>query len=406
MHAPVRLLASRSLKFGFGILLLNPVFAYAQEATSRSILTIEETPQTETEASNAIENGKESSSPSVTPMTWSGEAPAKLASSSNSAKPASEPVVEIEVVRERFPNGKPRVEKRVTLDAEGNYVNHGDYREFSDRGELLVTGHYQHGQRIGVWAKFLNGTESPLFKTYPFNKMRPPFSSTVEFEADNMHGVWVISDRDKHVAFQIELQQGQRNGTTTVFHPNGQVFQQSTYSNGLLEGVSIEKSQDGKVVREDIYAAGRKQAVDTEHFNNKSVKSVTRYLTASLKLTQPDNWANNTLASFAPVGEKELHGEFVTYYENGQLATKGSYQKGQLHGPYESWFRTGELSASGAYDEGQQNGQWTWRHANGMKRAVASYDKGTPQGETRAWDDKGKSVTTKAASVGSTELIR
>ena len=389
MLSPARLLAMRSSRVALGLSLLciSSQPTIGQEKATQSILMIEE-PSSSTGKSDKPK----------TPMTWSGTAPAKLTASGKGTKPKIIDDPNLELVRDRFPSGKPHVERRVTLDAEGNYVNHGEYRELSEKGELLVTGNYDHGQRIGVWAKFLSGTESQLLKTYPFNKLRAPFSSTVEFEANTMNGVWVISDREKHIACEIQMQHGQRHGATTFYHPNGQVYLQSTYENGVLEGPSIEKNQDGKVVREEIYAAGRKQVVETDNYNNKSVKSVTRYLTATLKVAQPDNWDTNSLATYSAANEKELHGEFVTYYDNGQMASKGSYYLGQLHGPYESWYRTGELSASGAYDRGQQEGDWVWRHANGMKRAVATYEKGTVQGETKAWDEKGKSVSAKSVS--------
>ena len=393
MLSPARIPAIRWSKviLGLPLLYLSSPSVMAQEKVTQSILTIEEpatvTPSAILPSSANVKTDK--------PMSWTGSAPAKLISSGKGSK---SPVVDdpsSELVRDRFPNGKPHIERRVKLDAEGNYVNHGDYRELSEKGELLVTGSYEQGKRVGVWAKFLSGTESPLLKTYPFNKLRTPLSSTVEFDADAMNGVWVISDRDKHIACEIQLQHGQRHGATTFYHPNGQVYLQSTYENGVLEGLSIEKSQDGKVVREEYYSSGRKQVVDTEHFNNKSVKSVTRYLSAVMKVTLPDNWVTTSLATYAAANEKELHGEFVTYHDNGQVATKGSYHEGQLHGPYESWYRTGELSASGAYDHGQQHGDWLWRHANGMKRAVTTYEKGQVQGEIRAWDEKGKAISSK-----------
>ncbi len=398
MLSSVRLLAVRSLKVSIALSLLctSHDFVLGQEKTSQSILTIEEpTPEQTKVLQTSAPSARADRSPKT--MTWSGSVPARLASAGKNRKLpiADDPAAEL--VRDRYPNGKPHVERKVTLDAEGNYVNHGEYRELSEKGELLVTGSYDHGQRTGMWAKFLNGTESPLFKTYPFNKLRPPFSSTVEFEINSMNGVWVISDRDKHIACEIQIQHGQRQGATTLYHPNGQIYLQANYEQGVLEGPSIEKNQDGKVVREEIYTAGRKQIVETENYSNKSVKSVTRYLTATLKVVQPDNWDNNTFANYAAANEKELHGEFVTYHDNGQVATKGSYHLGQLHGPYESWFRTGELSASGAYDHGQQQGDWVWRHGNGMKRAVATYEKGKVQGETRAWDEKGKAISPKSA---------
>ena len=395
MRFPAQMLAFRSARLGLGLTLLSHMAlpALCQEKTPHSILTIEDS-KTESSKSTGTASTK-ATGDAIAPMNWTGSAPTKLTSSGKGPRVTMETDPQSEVVRDRYANGKLRVERRVTLDAEGNYVNHGEYRELSDKGELLVTGTYRNGQRTGVWAKFLSGTESPLFKSYPFNKLRPPFSSSVEFDADKMHGVWIISDRDKRIACQVELHDGQRHGTATVYHPNGQTYLQSSFASGVLDGLNIEKSPEGKVIHEDMFIEGRKLVVDTEHFANKSVKSVTRYLTGVQKVATLDDWNNTTLATYTTVGDKELHGEFVTYHDNGQVATKGNYEHGELHGPYESWYRTGDVAASGAYDHGHQDGDWIWRHANGMKRAVATYDKGEAQGEVRAWDDKGKALSKK-----------
>ncbi len=368
--------------------------ANAQERVARSVLVIEEAASSSPAASRLIKDKAESGSGHG--LTWSGGAPTKLASMRSDNPIHSDSSAEL--VRDRFPNGKVSIERHVALDASGNYVNHGEFRQFNDQGELLVTGQYSQAQRTGSWTKFLSGTESALLKTYPYNKLKMPLVSTVEFDADQMHGVWIITDRDKRVACQIELQHGQRHGLTTIFHPNGQIYQQFSFDNGVLEGVSIEKSAEGKVVREESYLAGRKQIVETDYHANKSVKSVSHYVTGVNRVATRDDWMATTLASTQVVGDKERHGEFITYHDNGKVATKSNYEHGQLHGVYENWFRTGELAASGTYHHGQQDGNWVWRHANGMKRAVATYNQGELKGELRSWDEQGKAQAPQSAS--------
>src|SRR5690349_15541026 len=38
---------------------------------------------------------------------------------------------EVEIVRERYADGKVRIERQVTLDADGDYVNHGAWKQYS-----------------------------------------------------------------------------------------------------------------------------------------------------------------------------------------------------------------------------------------------------------------------------------
>ncbi len=318
-----------------------------------------------------------------------------LASSSKRAQATNSPannavVTTADVVRQRFANGKVHIERMVTQDAEGNFVNHGEYREFNERGELISSGNYSMGKRTGAWFRVVTPAETKTLNSYPFNKFRAPFTSSVEFIDDQMHGVWIITDKDKRIACQIQLHQGVREGSAVLFHSNGQVFSQSEYHNGVLNGMSIEKTAEGKVVREDNFTDGQKLIVDTEHYPNKSIKSVMRYLSDVQQVATKDNWLTTTLATVSGSNEKQMHGEFVTYYDNGQISTKGRYNRGKLDGLYESWYKTGELASSGEYSQGKQVGPWTWRHANGMKRAAATYVDGQVEGKALAWDDAGK----------------
>src|SRR5215207_7339187 len=44
---------------------------------------------------------------------------------------------EIELVRERYADGKVRVERQVTLNNDGNYVNHGTWKMYSPSGDVV-----------------------------------------------------------------------------------------------------------------------------------------------------------------------------------------------------------------------------------------------------------------------------
>src|ERR1700752_3846408 len=67
-----------------------------------------------------------------------------------SPSPAAERPV-VEVFCERYSDGKAKVEREVTTDADGNYVNHGRWRTWDRAGKLVAEGSYDMGQRSGAW---------------------------------------------------------------------------------------------------------------------------------------------------------------------------------------------------------------------------------------------------------------
>ena len=58
-----------------------------------------------------------------------------------------------EVIKERFSNGSVRVEREVTQDTAGIYVNHGMWKTWDERGTLVAQGEFQHGKRTGTSAQ-------------------------------------------------------------------------------------------------------------------------------------------------------------------------------------------------------------------------------------------------------------
>lgn len=302
----------------------------------------------------------------------------------------------LERIRERFPDGKVHVERSVVLDNDGNYVNHGDFREFSPKGDLIASGKYVQGIPDGIWFKVCLATDSKMFTHPPFSKFAAPFQSTVSFSKGAMDGVWTIVDKDNRVVSQIELRDGKRQGTSTFYTPSGKILTQAHYSDGVLHGRTLENSMDGRSVRDEIYSNGQRTEVETQYYPNKAIKSVSHYLSAVQKVIEPDNWMTNHMASLKPVGERVLHGVTKTHYENGQQSSESNYDHGQLHGNYASWYPNGEKSVAGKYEHGVQHGSWVWRHPNGMKRAVAEFVDGQISGKVLAWNDQGKAMTHEA----------
>ena len=318
----------------------------------------------------------------------------QLTLAAKSTGTVSEKPIELatEKIRERFKDGKVHIERNVALDRSGNYVNHGDYEEWNQNGDVVCTGSFQMGQRHGPWIRFYQSKEAKLFGTQPYARFKAPFQSSVEFENGKMNGVWVIVDADRRVVSQIQLHEGTRNGQSAWFYPNGQLMFQADYANGVLNGVFIEKTPEGKVVREESYVDGQRTEIVKEQYANKAPKSETHYLTAAQRVLAQDDWENVTLATYSTEGEHLKHGPYVVYYENGQVKLRGAHERGVASGLFESWHANGEKAVAGWYENGAQHGKWSWWHPNGMRQSIATYDQGKVADEVLAWNEQGKRV--------------
>ncbi len=88
--------------------------------------------------------------------TSDAEAPATLGDEQAAPVPMADeqPTSETEVIKERYPNGSVKIEREVTQDDDGNYVNHGMFKTFDERGNLTAQGEYRNGKRQGTWIRW------------------------------------------------------------------------------------------------------------------------------------------------------------------------------------------------------------------------------------------------------------
>jgi antitoxin component YwqK of YwqJK toxin-antitoxin module len=313
---------------------------------------------------------------------------------------------EVELVRERYQDGKVRIERQVALNGEGNYVNHGAWKMYSPNGDVIAEGQFNFGERIGLWTRWNGQKDSPTFNDFPFNKFKAPFMSQAHFTAGKMDGEWTISDANERKIMIISLKAGERNGPTTVFLPNGKIHSQTSYEYAVPVGDLLELNEkSGQLAHTATYVEGRKVITDTKYFPGtaKQKKSEIMYLAAKTTLQSPDEYWTVKLAKFAADGKDLRHGTSKTWYRSGKPETDGFYQYGKKAGTFTYWHENGQVAATGEYRDDLAEGTWVWWHSNGQKSAIGKYQTGALIGDWRWWNDEGK--LTKQQTYDGTEKV-
>ena len=202
----------------------------------------------------------------------------------NYAEVRTEPGVigEVEVVRERYPDGKVRIERQVTLNGDGNYVDHGAWKQFSTTGDVVAEGQYNFGQRVGSWTRWIGYNDSSLLKEVPFKQFKAPFMSQANFVDGKMDGDWIITDANERKVLTVTFNAGQRNGMATTWLPNGNVYRQMTYHDSVPVGEMLEiNPKTGELAKAATYDNGRKVITRTERYpHGRQMKSEIMYLAA------------------------------------------------------------------------------------------------------------------------------
>ena len=315
---------------------------------------------------------------------------------------AADPAADVELVRERFDNGVIHIEREVTLDVEGNYIRHGKWTEWDERGMKIAHGSYVDNRRHGEWVRLHSGREIALFREAPFNAFQGPFESRAEFDHGEQHGTWTIKDSEGRVVTNWQYDHGRRHGTWVWSYPTGKQMRQIAYVDGLIDGDLIVWDAKGQVADKHVYQKGRRLATKTEQYRSGKKKSEGVYLFAKKTADQPDDWWTAKLAKYATLGGDDRHGRWMTWHENGQVENEGTYQYGLRTGATQWWYPNGQLRLKGAYDGGKPVSTWVWYHANGQKATVGHYALGEPSGDWVYWNDAGRLVQRSDLSLAST----
>lgn len=329
--------------------------------------------------------------------------PSAAAPHSAAAAPEVLEMGKVEVVTERYPDGKIKLEREVGQDAAGNYINQGLYKQYAHSGELVKAGEFLNGKRQGKWTQHLAKDEGHLFSASQDKQWSGPFTSEATFQDGHLHGTWTIKDSRGQNIIQWSFDSGTRAGTWTWWHANGQKHLEATYLNGVLNGEVFEWSPDGKIVSQNSYIDGKCVVKKVGWYTLGQKRYEGTYLCASNMPEATYDWSNTKIATSAsaPAGPDLQHGSWTEWYPGGNKKTEALYDRGVAVGKIIWWYENGQQQAEGEYENGVKSGTWTTWHPNGMRQSLAEFKAGKPVTKELEWSAEGKLVESHAAQTPS-----
>lgn len=304
------------------------------------------------------------------------------------ARTGAEP--EPEVIRERYDNGRVKVERQVVQDQDQNYINHGKWMMWDRQGNVLAEGAYDDNQRAGAWARVYRQRDTQVLTIAPFDQGQLPLTSQADFRDGKLDGKWIIYDANNRQLCEWNFTDGRRDGRSTWWYVNGTKMREINYSGGSIDGELSEWDRTGRQVKRDQFDDGRRLTNRVEDYRDGNRKSAGSVLYPRLVLEKADDWWNCTLATYTQEGRPEKHGKWITWYPHGQRKQEGHYEHDAPHGEFIWWHENGQKSLQANYQEGKKHGTWIWWHANGQKSIQGEYVNDDPSSEWLWWQTTGK----------------
>ena len=298
----------------------------------------------------------------------------------------------VETFTERYPNGKVKIERQVTLDTDGNYVNHGAWKMYNAAGKVVAEGQFALGRRVGIWSRWHDRNDSKVFTQAPFNRFQAPFLSQANFTGGQLDGEWIIYDSAQLKCSQVSIRNGKRHGLAVVWTTNGKILRQSSYDQGVPVGDVLQLNpQSGDVGRAATYVKGRQVVSKATNYNRGGPKKTqSQYLAPKTVEISPDDYWNVRFAEYETQGEHLRHGPSQAWHSNGQLQLSGKYDYDKRVGHFVYWHPNGQKAAEGEFANDVEVGTWVWWHENGQKAAIGQYDAGSLVGRWRWWNENGR----------------
>jgi antitoxin component YwqK of YwqJK toxin-antitoxin module len=295
-----------------------------------------------------------------------------------------------DTIIQRYPDGRPQVTRQVMQDAAGNFLNHGIWKLFSRRGEVMAEGEFNEGLMDGTWQRWHAVGSGGLFQEAPFNQFQGPWLSMATFRNGKLDGSWTIFDRSRRKILEMPYARGKRHGRATWYYPNGLPMREVDFSEGQLHGQLVEYNQQNRRTREAVYDEGQEIITRTEWYYRDQKRSESSYLGPKAEFLADDDWWNAQPAAYETTGDEVQHGPTREWYPNGQLRLAGQYRQGLQTGSFMWWHANGQKQIEGQFVNGLKNGRWRWFHASGRKAIEGEYDKDVEIGQWTWWNEFGE----------------
>lgn len=310
-----------------------------------------------------------------------------------------------EIVRERYPSLALKIERHVTLDADRNYVNHGPWVMFDEKGGVIGRGQFDMGRHTGNWTRWYKPDEGKMFADPLFAEFQRPFRAEFQLRDGRLHGVWTVYDARDRMACQWEFKDGQRHGRSTWWYPDGQMRREATFDNGQLDNELIELNAKQQIVSKIVYVAGHELAKEMTWYGPGKKKAEGWQLRPrKIERAQYKWWDGEVVLNAAPQTAPALrHGEWMYWHPNGERLARGKYELGKQTGRWVWWYPTGQAMARGEFNDGLADARWIWWHDNGHRQCIGSFALGKQVGLWSSWRDDGRLTVVHDFSAPETE---
>jgi antitoxin component YwqK of YwqJK toxin-antitoxin module len=197
---------------------------------------------------------------------------------------------------------------------------------------------------------------------------------------------------------EISLEQeGKRHGQCIWLYPDGTLFSERYYRNGVLHGPIRFYSKNGILLSESYYVDGKKEGTSKWYDDHGKLYAQLFYRHGLPHGFQKYYHNNGYPKSLLPFHDGILDGDVLLFHRNGQKKRQMGFKQGMLDGTESGWDAAGKQIFEAHYRQGQPFGVSRSWHPNGQLQREVTYHADPTKYDLYEWDEVGTLVNKQSA---------
>ena len=287
------------------------------------------------------------------------------------------------------------------VKTEKNYVNdmlNGYYKEYDERGKLVLTMLYEDGSIVK--SKVEDEPDIEIVNKYDNNGKlvySGPYRNNIpvgihrDYSSDGkVTNAHIYNDNGVLMSEGIVDEAGNRNGVWKDYYPEGKVEAEGQYTNNRRSGNWKYYSEDQKIEQTGSFNNDRPDGLWTWYYDNGSVLREEEYF---------QGVRDGNYTEYSPEGEIISKGEYLDgekngewKYQAGDVSEEGKYIVGLRDGLWKSLYSDGKTMFKGNYVQGNPDGLQTYYYENGRVKEEQYYSMGIRQKTWKKYDEEGNTL--------------
>jgi antitoxin component YwqK of YwqJK toxin-antitoxin module len=256
------------------------------------------------------------------------------------------------------------VKSRVEESADIEIVN-----KYDQEGRLIYSGPYRNNVPVGIHREY--NADGKVSNAFIYNDNGLMVSEGIVDEAGNRNGKWKDLFENGKVQAEGQFRDNRRSGVWKFYNTGNILEQTGSYNNGRPDGLWKWYYSGGELLREEEYFQGRRDGPYTEYAKDGKIIAQGEYSDGEKNGDWKYDRFDHTEEGKYILGLKD--GVWKAYYLNGKTKFRGSYIQGNPDGLHVYYYESGKVKEEQYFKMGIREKIWKKYDEDGFSTIVIAY---------------------------------